>query len=70
MRERRHGCDVKKFCFSRANHASMEDVFYCLTIDPSRAAKGFLIERDWLAIHDCYPCKHLNYNVLDFRSGF
>ena len=55
MRELKHGCDDKKFCFSRANHASTEVVFYCLTIDPSRAAKGFLIERDWLAIHDRYP---------------
>lgn len=70
MRERKHGCDVKKFCFSRANHASTEDVFYCLTIDPRRAAKGFLIERDWPAINDRYPQKHLNYNVLDLRSGF
>lgn len=44
----------RSFAF-RANHASTEVVFYCLTIDPSRAAKGFLIERDWLAIHDRYP---------------
>ena len=46
MRECKHGCDVREFCFSRANHASTENDFYYLTIDLIRASKGFLIERD------------------------